>query len=298
MIRAASRLVAAAFVVAVAAAFAAGSGAPSSAQALRKLHVTALSMRADRTRVRVGGIFHLAIHVHVRENVTALDELVIPDVGTMQLLGDERAVSHGGGGTDDVETLTLEAVKSGPFTFRPAYLDAIDANTGRPSRFSSNAVRVDVVPPAAEASRTYGRFAEIAIEALLALLAVVAVFLGVRAAVRLRQARARSTTDVAPPQPRAAPVPAPARSPREEVADALRAYRAAPDEPALRRLRAALFAAAGSNGGATLNDALRTTSDRELRAALVAAERAAFGPPAQRAAASQQLVSAAQGWLA
>ena len=89
-------------------------------------------------------MFHLAIHVRVRENVAALDELVVPDVGTMQLEGDERHVTSSPAGTDVVETLTLEPTAPGTFTFKRAYLDAIDARTRKPSRFSANPVRVVV----------------------------------------------------------------------------------------------------------------------------------------------------------
>ncbi len=213
--------------------------------------------------MQVGHVFHLAIHVRVRENVAALDELVIPDVGTMQLLGDERAVTHAAGGTDAVETLTLQPSQTGAFTFRPAYLDAIDAATGKPSRFSSNPVRVEVVRPSAAAAPRYGAFAQRAVEAVLVVLGAIAVVLGLRALARLRRARARSVAHVAPPL--AAPAPAPATPPRalrDEVADALRAYRVTPAEPSLRRLRAALFTAAGTNGGSTLGDALGATSDR------------------------------------
>lgn len=271
--------------------------ASAQAQALRSLHVTALSMRADRTRVQVGQVFHLAIHVHVRENVGALDELVIPDVGTMQLLGDERAITHGGGGSDAVETLTLEPSRSGVFTFRPAYLDAIDANTGRPSRFSSNAVRVDVLAASADASGAYADAARRALQALLWLVVASLLLIGTIAVVRLRRARGRSVTHAASPETLSPAPPVPARSARDEVAGALRVYRTSPAGPALQQLRAALYAAAGTNGGSTLADALRATPDASLRRALVAAERAAFGPPRERDDASRDVTSATEAWL-
>ena len=106
-------------------------------------------MRADAQRIGVGQTFHVAIQVRVRERVAALDELVIPDVGTMHVLGDERRVTASPTGTTVVEVLTLEPVQAGSFTFTPAYLDAVDARTNRPSRFSSNPVRVIVVAPGA-----------------------------------------------------------------------------------------------------------------------------------------------------
>src|SRR6202011_5562540 len=121
---------------------------PASAASLRTLHVEALSMRADRSHVAVGEVFHLAIHIRVRENVAALDELVVPDVGTMKLEGDERNVTSSPAGTDVVETLTLEPTVAGAFTLKGAYLDAIDARTHKPSRFSANPVRIVVGAPA------------------------------------------------------------------------------------------------------------------------------------------------------
>jgi hypothetical protein len=147
-----------------------------------------------------------------------------------------------------------------------------------------------------DATRAYGAFATRAIQLMLLLLAAVALVLGARAVLRLR--RARGSADAAPPDvPAPQPAPAPVRTPRDEVADALRAYRVAPAEPALRRLRAALFGAAGTNGSSTLGDALGATSDGGLRLALIAAERVAFGPPAERDAASSELVGAAEAWL-
>ena len=49
--------------------------------------------------------------------------------------------------------------------------------------------------------------------------------------------------------------------------------------------------------GATLRDALAATPDRSLRAALGAAERAAFGPASLRDDASRELVGATETWL-
>ena len=95
----------------------------------------------------------------------------------------------------------------------------------------------------------------------------------------------------------APPPPPPRTTPRDAVASALRAYRTAPADGALLGLRGALFAAAGVSPGATLRDALAATSDGSLRAALAAAEHAAFGPAVQRDDASQRLVVATEEWL-
>ncbi len=268
---------------------------PVQAASLRTLHVEALSMHADFTHVKVGQVFHLAIHARVRENVTALDELVIPDVGTMQLEGDERNVTSSPAGTDVVETLTLEPTAPGTFTFKPAYLDAIDARTHKPSRFSANSVRITVDKASLIEVTGYWQVWRFMAGVLITgtvMLAAVALIVTV-----VRSRRRRVPAAVMPAPPLAAPPPAP-RTPRDDVADALRGYRTAPAHDALMRLRGALFVAAGSNAGATLRDALAVTSDHALRAPLIAAERAAFGPAHERDGASVELVSATDVWLA
>jgi hypothetical protein len=260
--------------------------------ALRTLHVDALSMRADKTALQVGDVFHLAIHVRVRERVAALDELVIPDVGSMQILGDERHVTNSPAGTDVVETLTIEARQPGTFTINGAYLDAIDAQTRKPSRFSANPVRIVVGGTTFRVWHVYWDGVRAIVLLMLAGTGVlVVVALGVTLA-RLR--RTPPPIAVAPAMPVAPPPP---RTWRDAVADALRTYHTAPSHDALMRLRAALFGAAGVSAGATLRDALAATSDRGLPAALIAAERTAFGPAHARDAASVELIDATEAWL-
>ncbi|HEX3549630.1 MAG TPA: hypothetical protein VHT53_04605 [Candidatus Elarobacter sp.] len=269
----------------------------SPANALRALHVDALGMHADRTQLHVGQVFHLAIHVHVRETVSALDELVIPDVGTMQLEGDERHVSASPAGTDVVETLTLEPTQPGSFTFAPAYLDAVDARTGKPSRFSSNPVHVVVVGPgpltgvsgALEAARS-AIITALLVFGALGLLVTVAI-------VAARRSRRRLPAPVPIEPAMATPPPAAARTPRDAVRDALRVYRVAPSTAALMTLRGRLFEAAGVSAGATLRDARVATADPGLRAALDAAEQTAFGPAYTRDAAANALIDATEAWL-
>ena len=264
--------------------------APLPAIALRTLHVDTLSMRADKTVVQVGDVFHLAIHVRVRERVAALDELVIPDVGTMQILGDERHVSNSPAGTDVVETLTIEARQPGAFTINGAYLDAIDARTRKPSRFSANPVRVVVV------GSVY-RFWQVDWAGVRAIVLIVLAGTGVLIAVALAIALVRTRPTPVPIAVAPAAAAPPPRTWRDAVADALRTYRTAPSHDALMRLRAALFGAAGVSAGATLRDALAATNDLELRAALNAAERAAFGPAPARDPASAELIDATEAWL-
>jgi hypothetical protein len=268
--------------------------APANGQGLRTLQVDALGMNADRTQLRIGQVFHLAIHVHVRQRVTALDELVVPNVGTMQLEGDERHVTGSATGTDVVETLTLEPTAAGTYTFNAAYIDAIDARTGKPTRFSANPVRV-VVEAAGAFSPGPAAFWQDLGEIVIVGAAAATVVVVAIALIRSRRRRPVAPAAIAPPV--TAPSPAPTRSARDEVAEALRAYRSAPANEALLRLRRALFAAAGAPSGATLRDALAVTPDVSLRAALGAAERTAFGPAYLRDVSSVDLIDATQTWL-
>jgi len=80
----------------------------------------------------------------VRERVTALDELVVPNVGTMQLEGDERQRHRIGGRNRRRRDAHPRTDRAGAYTFNAAYLDAIDARTGKPTRFSAIRVRVVV----------------------------------------------------------------------------------------------------------------------------------------------------------
>ena len=284
-----------ALVLLVAAVLAMLAPAAAQSQGYRTLHVDALSMRADRERVRVGEVFHLAIHVHVRENITALDELIVPDVGTLQLEGNERHVTHAASGTDVVETLTLEAAAGGTYHFAPAYLDAIDGRTRKPSRFSSNPVVVVVDAPAELPSV---RVVTVGLLELLVIVFALAAAVVVLVAV-VRARRKRAVAPVPQPVVVAAPVPPPPppRTPRDDVADALRVYRNAPANGSLEQLRARLYVVAGARPGATLRDALAETSDDLLRVALIAAERTAFGPAHVRDTSSAELIDATEAWL-
>ena len=267
---------------------------PANAGSLRTLHVEALSMRADRPHIAVGEVFHLAIHVRVRENVAALDELVVPDVGTMKLEGDERHVTSSPAGTDVVETLTLEPIAAGAFTFKGAYLDAVDARTRKPSRFSANSVRVVVGAASQTVASPYVEIGRFMVAIMLAGSVVLVAIAALITIVRLRRRRAAVAVPVGAPT---AAAPPPPRTPRDDVAEALRAYRSVPANGSLTRLRGALFVAAGTNAGATLRDALAATADPALRGALSAAERTAFGPARERDTSSAELIGATGAWL-
>jgi hypothetical protein len=198
-------------------------------------------------------------------------------------------VRHGPAGTDIDETLTLEPVEPGSFLIPGAYLDAIDARTGKPTRFTANGVRIIAGAVPANA----GGMRRIALVLLGLLVAAMGVLLARRTLLR-RVGRA-----VPAQQPAVAVVPpsTPTRSPRDLVRDALAAYHRAPSRLALAELRGALFVASGSSPGATVRDATARTSDEALRVALRDADAATFAPGDARRAAENELLETVETWL-
>ncbi|HYZ15848.1 MAG TPA: hypothetical protein VE591_05580 [Candidatus Acidoferrum sp.] len=272
--------------------------------------MSALSMRADRTTLGVGEIFHMTIHARVREKVGELDELVVPDVGTMQILDDERQTTQNARGTEVVERLTLETTARGRYTFAPPYLDAIDPRDLRPHRFSAGrAVTVVVLgDPAIIWPRDKWVLARSLATFLAAFVVVALVTLALMGRIRPRRERTL-VADVTlclsngSHAPRAPISSAVSWTPRERVDAALRIYRRSPGTASVETLRAALFDAAGAPPHATAGDALAAlrandASDGDaLRGALLAAERTAFGPFQTRGEASRELVERTEAWL-
>ncbi len=117
---------------------------PVRAQPLPTLHVRGFVLALDRTSVNVGEAFHLTLKTHVDEQLSALDNVVLPNLSGLEDLGDERRCSASKNGTDCVETLTLDAADPGDRTIGPATLEAIDPRTGRPHNIESNLVTIHV----------------------------------------------------------------------------------------------------------------------------------------------------------
>ncbi|MEO9097401.1 MAG: hypothetical protein ABI346_04420 [Candidatus Baltobacteraceae bacterium] len=126
-----------------------GASAPSSAQGLARLHVRSITMRVEPMRVRVGEVVRLRIAIRLDERVARLNDVTLPELSGFVALGDERRCVPEGAGTLCSETLSLSPTAAGVRTIVPVTLDAVDARNGRPSRFGSNSVRLDVLPAAA-----------------------------------------------------------------------------------------------------------------------------------------------------
>jgi hypothetical protein len=266
----------------------------SLAQTLPRLHVDALGMHADRSVAPVASAIHVTIHVHVRERVAALDNLVLPDLSNLQILGDERRMHGDANGTDYVEELTVVGLSPGTAHLTPAHLDAIDARNGKPTRFSSNDLTLRIVPETgAAAPADWGRLAW---RAALMAGGLVAGVLVLIALLRMRYGRGRAPAPAPPP----APVALPRTPPRPALEAALARLRARRTRDEAFGARAALREYAGATDGETL-DALLLRLDGTppaVRAALRLAERAAFAPDARLQSGIDDVIAALETVLA
>lgn len=109
------------------------------------LHVRDFVMRVDRSQLRVGESFHLTVELRTNEAKTNCNNVILPDFYGLDSLGDERRTYTSAAGTDCTEVVTLSPTAPGVRTIAPATLDAMDATTSRPSRFSTNVVTIEVL---------------------------------------------------------------------------------------------------------------------------------------------------------
>lgn len=230
-----------------------------------------MTLASDTSRPAVGVPFDLIVTIRVRENVAALDNVVLPSFSGPEELGDERVVSHGSGGTLYRETLRLVAHSRGELPVGPAYLDAIDARDGKPKRFLSNSLMLRVeggalLNPWSGLQNVAKAFGE-----LIFITAVV-----VSMAMLFRRRRPAAPVTIAPAV-QAAPA-TPHVSIETRLQAALEMLAARPTRESLRNVRALLWEYAGVPAGSTLADALSATDDApaHVRAMLAAVERATF----------------------
>jgi len=154
---------------------------PADAQALQRLHVRSVVTSVEPQRVRLGDMLRLVLRVRVDERIARLDNVTLPDLGGFDVLGDERHCLPERHGTACSEALSLAPSVAGVRSIGPITLDAIDAKTGRPTRFGSNAVSVTVVdsqlasPAKALGSAVFGMLRLLAIALLVALAVIAAV---------------------------------------------------------------------------------------------------------------------------
>lgn len=247
------------------------------AQALQRLTVQSFTLSADTDRPEVGVPFHLIVTLRVRERVTEIDNLELPMLAELELLGDERRLERGPSGTVYRETIAVAAHHAGLVTIGAATLQAIDARDRRAKQYSSNGLQLNVrggsAAPISADEDAAGRLALVAFRLMLwiggALCAVVLIVLVFR--------RRSAPSPVAAPPPLAQPEqPVRARSQREELQDALVVLRAERYRVTAVRVRALVWRMVGASEGETLADALQRPATPAMKELLQALERAAF----------------------
>jgi hypothetical protein len=261
------------------------------AQSLQRLTVTQLTLSADTTTPRIEVPFHLIVTAHVRERISELDNLVLPVLAELELLGDEHTLVTQRGGTTYRETITVVAHHSGTITIAPATLDAINARTGKPTRFSSNSLTLHVAGPSAAVSATVGAwhalqaFTTVVFRALLWVLGIGVVLFIFTALIRRRPAPAPVVT-LAPPKPVIVDAKA-------QLREALATLRANPTRDGAMRARSIVRRMVGATDTETLSDALRRplAADRDMRTLLRALERAGFTHDADLGAATAAAIA-------
>lgn len=245
---------------------------PSNAQKLQKLHVWSFTLSSDTPQPAVERPFHLIIGARFKEPVPNPDELIIlPTLGALQIVGDERHATYAKSGTSYTETLTVVAHAAGTVHAGAAHLDAIDARTGKPSRFSSNELVLSVSGAPGDNAAALHR-----LSVTLAKLALLA-FVLFAAVLALRTWRTRHLSPARPQKLPAAVQQEPPNPEPSSLADAVASLRKIRSRHIVFDVRTALRERVGARDGQTLNDLLRDgVVTGEMKAVLRATERAAF----------------------
>lgn len=247
------------------------------AQSLQRLTVTQLTLAADTTAPQIEVPFHLIITAHVRERVAELDNLDLPLLAELELLGSERTTVPSGGGSTYRETITVVAHRSGAITIAPVTLDAIDARDGKAKRYFSNSLTLHVTGPGvaiAAASDAWQGLRAV----LGALLRLAFILLGIAGAGLLIVALIRRRPAApAPVVTLPAPIPV-ARDPKTQLREALELLQRERTRAGAMRARSVVRRMVGAGERETLEDVLRRplAADPSLRDLLRALERAGF----------------------
>jgi hypothetical protein len=262
--RAAARVIAAA-------AFAV-SALPGAAQSLQRVTVESFGLSADSGTPRTDVPFHLIVTLHARQHLTQVQNLELPMLAELELLGDERQTLSGPRGTQYREAITVVARHAGTLVISPATLQAIDARDGKPKEWFTNQLTLHVAgAPAVPNGRAFLAAGLAGLRVLLWLLGAACIALVMALFLRRRER-------LPPPLPEAPPVPVITRSRRDQFQDALTVLRAERTRAAAVRVRTAVWRMIGASDGATLGDVLRRpqSADGPLRDVLIALERSAF----------------------
>lgn len=243
---------------------------------MQRLTVLSFAFAADTNAPSAGVPFHLIVTLHVRERVSRIDDLELPMLAQLELLGDERQLQSGPDGTRYRETIAVVAHQAGTLVIGPAVLQAIDPRDRRAKQYATNGLVLHVAGPAPSIQGVERETASLTVGALrIVLWAAGIVCVAVLVVVLLRRRPAPPAvaveTAAAPPQP--AP-----RSARDELVDALAVLRAEASRASAVRVRALVWGLLGAEEGETLGDVLRrpAASSPPVAGVLRALERAAF----------------------
>ncbi len=249
---------------------------------LQRLTVTSFTLTADTAKPELEVPFHLIVSLHVRETVPEIDNIDLPVLVDVELLGDTRATQAGPGGTDYRETITVVAHHTGKIALAPATLQVIDARDGKGKQYSTNPLNLQVVGatiPTAPDEVTPALW-NIARQ-LLGWVLIWAIGIGAIVLIVVLLARRRPQSAPAPvgtpPPPEPRPV-LPVRTRRQRLQDALTVLRADRNRPTAVRVRTVVWELIGASEGETLADVLRRpeAADPRMAGVLRALERAAF----------------------
>ena len=274
-------------------------GAPSAAQTLQHLTVQSFVLSADTAQPRVDTPFHLIVTLRVRERVGAIDNLELPVLAQLELLGDERTLQSGASGTVYRETITLVAHHAGDVAIAPAILQAFDVRDKRAEQYYSNALTLHVAAAPGQ-TIVQGARATASVARFVLQLSIWVLGISCAAALVVLLFRQRPAPVPSPAQTVAAPPPVVReRTPRDRLTDALTVLRAERTRAAALRVRALVWGLLGASDGETLADVLHRpeASDPKTRTLLVALERAAFTHDDDLAPALNDACDALAGYI-
>jgi len=236
--------------------------------------------------------FTLFVSRRVRERVTRIDNLELPLLAELELLGDMRRIDSTPGGTLYHETIAVVARNAGTLAIGSALLQTIDPRDHRAKQYATNGLTLQVsgAPPSLRGAATTAR------SLALALLQIVLWTGGTICVLVLIVLIFRRRHAAVPPAPQ--PV-ARTRTTREELTDAQAVLSAERTRGSAVRVRALVWGLLGASEGATLADMLGRPQSRqpEMRTLLIALERAAFTYDADVPAAADAACTALQRYL-
>ena len=248
----------------------------ASAQSLQRLTVSTFTLSADTAAPKVEVPFHLIVTAHVRQRVGELQNLDLPILAELELLGDERRVVSDRNGTLYRETIEVVAHHAGQIHIAPATLDVVDPRDRRSKRYFSNDLTLNVAATPEQTLRQIREFfGTLLAIALRILVVVVGAVCALAVVVLLFRRRPRPVIQPDPPLP-ARPVIA--RDPKDDLRDALATLRASPTRATVMRVRTLVRGLVGANDKETLADVLARpdANDPAMRELLRRIERAAF----------------------